>query len=826
MPNVYVPPRGNRKAKLMFVGEAPGAQEERTGQPFVGPAGGVLTECTLKAGIDPESCFYTNVLKYRPPDNDFSAWVPKGVPNELVLEGMAELAQEIEEVNPNVIVPLGNWALWALYNNRLSKEGYATGIKNFRGYVLEARRLAKGKKLIPTLHPSYLLRGAFSEIPLAIFDLKRAAKESAYPDVRRKPRRTYVDPRGNDRDTLRSRLLTEGRWLVVDIEYVGTRLLCVGFSVSPDWAVTIKIRSPADLDFCRQLIESGRPLCMQNGMFDCSILEWHYKMEAFKHLKFDTMVAAYNINIEYPKDLGFLGGMYTDLPPWWENIDDTYWAELKKGLRDPDEVLEYNCIDCMATYEIAEKSDPELDIDPAYRRAFKFDMEKLPHLWDIAKRGVPVDSERLLSIKSQAIKDAEEAQVLLNELADTLGMDLPFDKEEGRCTLNVKSGPQIARFLFLELDIEPTKKTKGGNNWATDSKTLMEYYRTSNNKTARRAIELILTVREGRDFQSKFTDIEWDDDNRARTIYDPTKTETRRLSSKKFFPTGRGGNLQNVPAPGSNKYGKAARQCFIPDRGFEFAYADLKGAEFLVVAKLTQDPLMLKYAEMSMKGTGDVHRETAAFIFSRMTGKVIKPEDIGKDSPERYLGKKTRHSANYMIGWKTFMENINKEALETGVWLDAKMSKGILAAYKELHPGLPRWWDEVEIEVREKKKLANLFGHVRRFNGNIKAILPVAVAFTPQSTIGDYLNFGLLACAKDPQLKDAGFELLLQVHDAIGFQYPKSNRFEVLSRVRRLMDIGCTIPKTGETLHIPVEIQCGPSWGEEELWEEDLKRAA
>lgn len=799
--------RGNPNANIFFVGEAYGQNEEKLGKPFVGPAGNTLTECLLKAGIDPDDCYFSNLVNARPPSNDLSAWIPKGVPNERVLDGMESLAEEIEAVNPNVIVPLGNWPLWAFYKPE------PTGISSYRGYVLEAKRLAKGRKLVPTFHPSYLQRGNWAEIPLTVFDLSRARQQSSFPEVVRKPRRAIIDPRGHDRDVVRERLLTEGRWLSVDIEYIGSRLLCVGFAVSSDWAATIRIRSPEDVVFCQQLIESGRPLLMQNAMFDCGILEWHYGMTAFKHLAYDTMVAAYELNIEYPKDLGWLAGMYTDLHPWWEEIDGKFWNGVRAGTQDIGKVLPYNCLDAMATYEIAEKQDPELDSHPKLREAFEFDMAKIEPLWDVARRGVLVDAGRLDSIRSTAIRDATEAQEALNEIADAVD----FDRKG--LDVNVKSGPQMITLLYGYLGINPTKKTKG-EGWATDNKCLMEYMRISKDAVQKKAIEFVLRVREARDIQSKFTDIEWDTDGRARCIYDATKTTTRRLSSKKFFPTGKGTNLQNIPAPSSNRYGAEIRKGFIPDPGYEFAYADLKGAEFLVVAQLTQDPLMLKYAEMTMLGTGDVHKETGSYIFG------IPPEKIGKESPERFLGKKMRHSGNYMIGPKELMGNINKEGMKTGVWIDQGMAKKMINGYVGMHPGLKLWWDEVAYEVRTTRKLSNLFGFIRRFNGNVNQILPVAVAFVPQSTIGDYLNYGLLACANDAGLAELGFQLLLQVHDAIGFQYPISNRAEVLARVRRLMDIGVRIPKTGKMLHIPVEIQCGPSWGEEKEYTEDLIKVA
>lgn len=820
--DVYVPPRGSPNAKIMFVGEAPGSQEVLRGQPFVGPAGGVLSEMLLKSGIDESECFFTNLCKYQPPTtfprgggkprfNDLSAWIPKGVPSdERVINGIDELIAEVERVNPNVIVPLGNWPLWAFYGQRPNKKGEITGIGDYRGYLLESRKVCKGRKIIPTYHPSYYLHGSSSEAGLGILDLRRAAKESGSPAIVRRPRVYYIDPQGDERERLRRRLLDEGPILFLDIEYIGTTLKCVGFSVSPDWAVSVKIRPSSsggldDLAWVRSLVESGKPLGAQNAMYDLGILEWHYGISAFDHLVYDTMVAAYVLNIEHLKNLGFLGSMYTDMPAWWDVID---WDKIKDGRQSIDELLPYNCGDNVVCAEVAEKQQPELDSDPKFREAFQFDMRKLKPLWRTSRRGCPINVQKFLDLKQQVKKEIKEDQDSLNEVVDALGMDRSGD-------FNVKSGIQVSELLAAWLDVDLTKKTKGGEQWATDNMILLEYARRNPTTLVKGTIEKVIRVRESRDIESKFFNIDWDTDWRARCTYDCTKTVTRRLSSKTFFPTNKGDNLQNVPAPNSSpRYGGLVRSVFIPDPGLKFGYADLKGAEFLIVAWLTQDPLMLKFAEMSMTGTGNVHKETASFMFN------MKAEDVDKESPFYFLGKKMRHSGNYLIGWKELMARINGEAIETGVWVDAATCKTMIARYLELHPMLPAWWDEVRIEAKETGKLRNLFGFIRTINDKVERSLPALVAFKPQSTVGDALNYGLIACDEDQELRDYKFEILLQVHDAIGFQYDPKYETQCLNRVRKLMTKEIYIPKTDQMMAIPIEIQTGESWHPLHDWQE------
>jgi DNA polymerase I-like protein with 3'-5' exonuclease and polymerase domains len=708
------------------------------------------------------------------------------------------LISEVESVQPNVIMPLGNWPLWFFYGQKMNKDYQPVGITDYRGFILEARKICKGRKILPTLHPSYYLRGNYSEAGLGILDFKKAEAQSHFPDIRRQERKYYIDPQGAEREVLRQRLLNEGDILFTDIEYIGSSLKCIGFSVSPDWAVTIKIRGLDDIGWCRSLIESGKALGAQNAMFDFGILEWHYDIHGFENLVYDTMVAAYVINIEHKKDLGFLGSMYTDMDAWWDVID---WGKVSRGEQSIDELLPYNCGDNVVTCEVAQKQMIELKKEPKYWEAFQFDMAKLHPLWKISKRGVPIDADKLLAIKAKVTHDLDQGQAALNEIVDAFGMD------RHGVDFNVKSGPQVTELLAAWMEVELTKRTPGGKQWATDNVILMEYLRRSDNKLVRNVIEKIIQVREARDIDSKWNDIKWDDDLRARCTYDATKTVTRRLSSKKFFPTGLGTNLQNIPAPNSSpRYGGLIRGCFVPDSGLEFGYADLKGAEFLIVAWQTQDPLMLRYAEMSITGVGNVHKETASFLFNKPV------EEIDKESMYYFLGKKMRHSGNYMVGWKELMGRINAEALDTGVWVDAAQTKKLISGYTSLHPMLPSWWDEVRREAKETGRLRNLFGFIRVINDRVDNCLPELVAYIPQSTVGDCLNYGLLACENDPVLREYNFSILLQVHDAIGFQYNPNYRVEVLSRVHELMSIPIYIPKTAETKTIPIELQIGKAW--------------
>ncbi len=132
---------GNENADLMFVGEGPGRDEDLQGEPFVGRAGQLLTEIITKGmKLRREDVYIANVIKCRPPNNR------NPEPDEIA-SCLPFLERQIEIVRPRVIVALGKFAAQTLL-------GSATPITRLRGHWHTYR----GVKLMPTLHPAYLLR--------------------------------------------------------------------------------------------------------------------------------------------------------------------------------------------------------------------------------------------------------------------------------------------------------------------------------------------------------------------------------------------------------------------------------------------------------------------------------------------------------------------------------------------------------------------------------------------------------------------------------------------------------------------------------------------
>src|SRR5258707_644082 len=136
---------GNPNANLMFVGEAPGRDEDEQGFPFVGRAGQLLTKIIEAIELKREDVYIANIIKCRPPQNR------NPEPDE-VASCEPFLFQQIDVIKPKIIVALGKYAAQTL----LRRE---TPISRLRGQRFDYR----GAKLIPTFHPAYLLRNPSSK---------------------------------------------------------------------------------------------------------------------------------------------------------------------------------------------------------------------------------------------------------------------------------------------------------------------------------------------------------------------------------------------------------------------------------------------------------------------------------------------------------------------------------------------------------------------------------------------------------------------------------------------------------------------------------------
>lgn len=328
---------GPKNARIALVGEAPGEDEERTGIPFIGYSGQELDRMLAEAGLLRRDCFITNVLETRPPKNKLEYFCVKkkdcghSLPplsqgkylHPDLLPELDRLARELSEVRPNLIVALGNTALWATTGQ--------TGISKVRGAVTvsgtDSPIKIPGLKVLPTYHPAALRDWALR--PIIVADLMKAKVEAEFPEVRRPERFIHVDPTLPEVEEWSNSMLSAPPPLMsIDTETAGGFIKCIGFSWHPQHSFVIPFYKKGLPENCYWLFEEEikvrravqrilahpMPKLFQNGMYDVQYIR-REKFKIFNMLE-DTMIRQHALYPELPKSLGFLGSIHTNEAAW------------------------------------------------------------------------------------------------------------------------------------------------------------------------------------------------------------------------------------------------------------------------------------------------------------------------------------------------------------------------------------------------------------------------------------------------------------------------------------------------------------------------------
>lgn len=324
---------GPRNAKIALVGEAPGADEETAGLPFMGWSGQELTRMLREAGIERSDVFLTNVISIRPPSNNLNEFCgdratvgkdyslpPLSSGNFLRSEFLPELERlgtELREVNPNVVVALGGTASWALIRQ--------PKITAVRGVVAEG--VLTPHKVLPTFHPAAVTRD-WSKRTIVLADLIKAERESHFPEIRRPERKVFYDPEFSDLAIIERELMAAGV-LAADIETKQRLITCIGFAPDPYRAYVIPFFDPRKpsgsywpnveqereaWDMVERVLSSDIPKIFQNGLYDIQ-----YLLRAgirLRNCKEDTMILHHAMYPELQKSLGFMGSIYTNEASW------------------------------------------------------------------------------------------------------------------------------------------------------------------------------------------------------------------------------------------------------------------------------------------------------------------------------------------------------------------------------------------------------------------------------------------------------------------------------------------------------------------------------
>lgn len=777
---------GDKNAKILIVGEAPGAREDRVGKPFKGKAGQLLNKMLRKAGILRQACWITNVVKEKPPGNNIDKFIEikKGsvYPTSEYKKYEDYLYDEIRDIDPNIIVPTGATALWAVCREK--------GITKWRGSVIDSivdRPDGNGKyKALPVLHPASAFRQYIWQHYIA-FDLKKVRKKKDSPDIKRKDRQYILRPDFHQVMSYLEDCKNKDRH-AFDIEVSGKEVSCISFAKDTKSAISIPFRDRGREYFgieqeaeiwesIGELLEGPVASIAHNATFDATFLFRKYGIKTDNiH---DTMVAHAILYPEFKKGLGFITSIYTDIPYYkdegkenfnkdYDTFNQSFWL--------------YNAKDSIVLMEALPKMMKELQ-EQGNLETYEDQIKLIEPLLFMTGKGIKMDVKGL------------EAQSSLYE-AKIARLETELNQEVGY-QINPRSPKQLKEYFYGELGIKPY--TNNGNP-TTDESAMIRLARGTKSRNPIKAADLVLELRSLNKMKGTYLDMKLDEDGRLRSSFNPVGTKTGRLSSSKTI-FGTGANLQNQPP--------MMKTFMLADEDHIAYEIDLGQADNRVVAYIAPEPKMIEAFENNI----DIHSRTASYIFdmpedqiAQMDEEGVMCETIGKgDYSHRYWGKKANHAFNYKQGYKKFAYQVE---------IPENQGKFIHNQYHSVYPGIRKYHNWIEEELKSSRSLTNLFGRRYMFLDRWGYhLISEGTAFIPQSTVADIINrWGLLPVYYN-QEEYKEVLLLNQIHDSIVNQIKlEDNNFERHAEI--LLNISESMEQTlefrGREFSIPCDLSIYP----------------
>ena len=507
----------------------------------------------------------------------------------------------------------------------------------------------------------------------------------------------------------------------------------------------------------------------QNLKYDIKVMHQHGI--AVKGPLFDTMLAHYIINPDMRHNMDILAETYLNYRP--KPISDLIGKKGKNqgSMRDVplDQQTEYAAEDADITWQLKEHFEQELGKNEQRELLNKVELPLVRVLAAMELAGISLDVPYLNNMATQL---EHEAQQLAQRIFDQAGE-----------TFNLASPKQLGPILFDKLKlVEKPKKTKTGQ-YSTAEEVLSTL--AKNHPIVADILEWRSVQKLNNTYVSALPQDVNTHSNRVHTVYNQAVAATGRLSSN--HP-----NLQNIPI--RTPRGQQVRKAFVAkDNQHVLMAADYSQIELRIIASLSEDPSMVA----AFNNNEDIHAATAAKVFG------VPLEEVSRE--QRSQAKTVNFGIIY---------GISAFGLSNQTTLSRSEAKALIDTYYENYPKLKSYMSEQVDFAREQGYVATVLGR-RRYLKDINSRNAIvrgaaernAVNAPIQGSAADIIKIAMLRIYDKMREQQFKAQMLLQVHDELVFECPKSELDALTKLVKTEME-------NAYKLHVPltVDVGVGHNW--------------
>ena len=507
----------------------------------------------------------------------------------------------------------------------------------------------------------------------------------------------------------------------------------------------------------------------QNLKYDIKVMHQHGI--AVKGPLFDTMLAHYIINPDMRHNMDILAETYLNYRP--KPISDLIGKKGKNqgSMRDVplDQQTEYAAEDADITWQLKEHFEQELGKNEQRELLNKVELPLVRVLAAMELAGISLDVPYLNNMATQL---EHEAQQLAQRIFDQAGE-----------TFNLASPKQLGPILFDKLKlVDKPKKTKTGQ-YSTAEEVLSTL--AKNHPIVADILEWRSVQKLNNTYVSALPQDVNTHSNRVHTVYNQAVAATGRLSSN--HP-----NLQNIPI--RTPRGQQVRKAFVAkDNQHVLMAADYSQIELRIIASLSEDPSMVA----AFNNNEDIHAATAAKVFG------VPLEEVSRE--QRSQAKTVNFGIIY---------GVSAFGLSNQTTLSRSEAKALIDTYYENYPKLKSYMSEQVDFAREQGYVATVLGR-RRYLKDINSRNAIvrgaaernAVNAPIQGSAADIIKIAMLRIYDKMREQQFKAQMLLQVHDELVFECPKSELDALTKLVKTEME-------NAYKLHVPltVDIGVGHNW--------------